>query len=248
MYILYLDESGDPNGWDNQDNFVMGGVAVFEGEVYALNKQLDEIQKSCFPGVSIPLAFHAAEIRSGRGRFRNMSPSEREILLGKVYDIIQFKKFPRLVAFATAIHISAAKSSEQVLHDSFEDICQRFNTFLLRQYKLGHQDKGLLIIDKAHEDSYRHLVADFQGAGTQFGYIGNIVDIPYFAGRRDTRMLQLADFCAYAVYRYYESSMNDTSYFNKVLPRFDRRASGQPPDGLKHIINQPCSCEACHWR
>ena len=51
--------------------------------------------------------------------------------------------------------------------------------------------------------------------------IHNIVDIPYFSASQDTRMLQLADFCVYAVYRYYEK--DNPVYLNKILPRFDRR-------------------------
>jgi len=30
MYLFYIDESGNPNGWDTQDNFILGGVAVHE--------------------------------------------------------------------------------------------------------------------------------------------------------------------------------------------------------------------------
>ena len=32
MYVVYLDESGDPNGWNNnQNHFILGGMAVHEG-------------------------------------------------------------------------------------------------------------------------------------------------------------------------------------------------------------------------
>ena len=33
MYILYLDESGNPEDWSQNRNFVLAGVAVFEGEI-----------------------------------------------------------------------------------------------------------------------------------------------------------------------------------------------------------------------
>ena len=246
MYLLYLDESGDPNGWTAQNHFVLGAVAIHEGQVYQLTEQLGRIQQSFFPGISIPIAFHATDIRAARGRFRDLHQDDRDRLLYDIYQVIHAARFPNLIAFATAIHVSAATSPNQVLHDTFQDICQRFNTFLMRQFKLGHPDKGLLIIDRAHEGRYRELIADFQRSGTAYGYLGNIVDIPYFASRNDTRMIQLADFCAYAVFRYYESG--DTDYFGQILPRFDRRAPRNPPDGLKHITSEPCSCKACSWR
>lgn len=120
------------------------------------------------------------------------------------------------------------------------------NTFLLRQHKAGRTSKGLLIIDQAHQERYRELLREFQISGTKHGYLGNVIDIPYFAGAQDTRMLQLADHCAYATFRYYE--YDDLSHFTKVLPRFDKRGFGLPPDGLKHITRLPCNYAACAWR
>jgi len=76
--------------------------------------------------------------------------------------------------------------------------------------------------------------------------IGNIPDIPYFATGRDIRMLQLADFCAYAAFR--RRNAGDDSLFKRILPRYDRRAPNHPPDGLKHITRLPCKCESCGWR
>jgi len=246
MYLLYLDESGDPNGWDTQNNFVLGGVAVHEGQIYGLAKQLDDIQTSFFPGISVPIIFHATDIAAGKNKFRLLSPEDRGRLLDAIYQIIARAGFPNLIAFATAIDISCVNSPDQVIHDTFQDVCQRFNTFLMRQYKHGHPDKGLLIIDRAHQERYRQLITDFRRSGTQFGYVHNIVDIPYFASRHDTRMLQIADFCTHAVFRRYEKS--DPEYFSKILVCFDKRGPRMPPDGLKHIIRDSCSCEACHWR
>ncbi len=178
--------------------------------------------------------------------FKDLSLSVRHKLLDEIYQLIGGIKFPNLIAFATAIHISSVESSAKVLPVVLEDLSNRFNTFLIRQFKVNRPSKGLLIIDQAHESRYREILSDFQRSGTQHGYLGNIVDIPYFAGRKDTRMLQLADFCAYAVFRYYE--YNDDNYLNQILPRFDRREPSHPPDGLKHFTKKPCSCKACDWR
>ncbi|MEM2904801.1 MAG: DUF3800 domain-containing protein [Candidatus Bathyarchaeia archaeon] len=247
LYLLYLDESGDPTGWQDQKHFVLGAVAVHEGQVWRIAKMLDDVQARYFPDVSIPIAFHAAEIRLGRRIFDDLAPNKREQLLDDLYQVLYASQFPNLVAFATAIHVTCVKSADQALHDTFQDVCQRFNTFLVRLFKSGRPSKGLLIIDEAHEGRYRELIAQFRREGTDYGYIDNIVDIPYFTRLRDTRMMQLADLRAYATFRYYE--YNDRVYFDKVLPRFDRRLPDHPPDGLKHItMRRDCECEACVWR
>jgi hypothetical protein len=248
MYLLYLDESGDPYGWNTQRHFVVGGVAVHEGQVYRLAKALDGIQQTYFPKIKIPLKLHASEIRGGKGpHFKTLTPSVREMLLSDIYDLIYRTRFPKLVAFATGINITAVKDPSRVLSRVFEDLCERFDTLLIRQGKAGLWSKGLLIIDQAHEERYRSLVREFQVSGTRHrAYLGNVIDIPYFAGGSDTRMLQLADHVAYSVFRYFEYA--DDAYFKRVLPRFDKRGPRLPPDGLKHITNELCECAACEWR
>lgn len=239
MYLIYLDESGNHNGWNNnQDHFVIGGIAVHEGQIQRVSNMLDRVQSRFFADISIPIEFHATEIQSGKARFRSFSETQRQDMLDAVYDAIASLEYPHAALFATAMHISAVRNSEQALRDTFEDVVRRVNTFLVRMNRAGNPQKGLLIIDRATstEDKYRTLISEFRGAGAQHGFLGNIVDIPYFSQSSDTRLLQIADFCAYAVFRSYERG--DSQYLNKILPRFDKRAANSPRiDGLKYIAN-----------
>lgn len=248
MYFLYLDESGVPNGWQDQNHFILGGVAVHEGQVAGLANKLDDIQESYFGSLQIPIEFHAGDMKSGNGRWRKIQEETRERMLNEVYDVIGSAAFPTLVAFATALHISKAIDSEtENIRATFEDVCLRFNTFLMRQHKWGNPNKGLLIIDDAHRKHYKDLINTFRRDGVKGTYIGNIVDIPYFSASQETRMLQLVDFCSYAVYRYYEK--DDSTYLNKILSRFDRRDKFHPADGLKHMTKIfTCECLDCSWR
>lgn len=246
MYMLYIDESGDIRSWEH-DHFVIAGIAVHEGQVTRLSRKLDDIQKEFFPYQQIPLAFHATDLHAGRGQFASLSPEKRSALETSIYSCISSEHYPFLVAFATATHVSHASTQTQVLYDTFQDVLSRFHVLLGRQFQHDQPNKGLLIIDQAHKEDYRELIANFRHEGTRWqGVLEHIIDIPYFAGRRDTRMLQLADFCAYAVFRYYV--YHDRSCFDHVLPRIDRRGPQNPPDGLKHYTRLPCQCEACSWR
>jgi len=247
VYLLYVDESGDPNGWSNQANFVLGAVAIHEGQVFGLTKQLDGIQQKYFPATTIPIPFHAEEISSGHGRFKSFDKVTRQSILHDVYDVIAKMSFPNLVLFAACVDDTALPSIAETLDVVLTDISSRFNIMLVRQFNYGAPNKGLMIVDQAHEDQYRKLVAGFQTKGSKYGLLTHIVDIPYFATRKDTRMLQLADFCAYAVFRYYERK--DATYLEMILERFDRRSLRSPPEGLKHITQRPaCQCVACSWR
>lgn len=251
MYIVYLDESGVPNGWNNnQDHFVLGGIAVHEGQIWRISEALNKIQSKFFPDISTPIKFHATDINSGKPTpFRELPKNQRQDLLQDVYNLISGIEYPKAVLFATAMHRTAVRNSDQVLRDTFEDVVQRVNTFLVRLNNAGNPQKGLLIIDRATstECKYRTLITEFRNAGTQYGYLGNIVDIPYFSQSSDTRLLQIADFCAYAVFRYYVRE--DHRFLDKILHRFDKRSvDSSRIDGLKHIISHDCSCRACAAR
>lgn len=247
MYLFYMDESGDPSGWNTQDNFILAGIAVHEGQIRRLSGDLSTVQRRFFPDISVPLEFHAQHVFSAKGKFRNMAPKQRTDLLHAAYSVIANAGFPNLLAFISAIHVSAVTSPPQALRDCLEDICQRFNTFLVRQFNAGHPDKGLLIMDRSGRESrVRELMAEFAGQGTEERYLGNIVDVPYFADSRHTRMLQLADLVAFAGGRYFNS--HDDKYLQIILPRVDRRSPTGHPVGLKHIIGTGhcCSCIALH--
>ena len=247
MYLFYIDESGDPFAWDQNDNFVLAGVAVHEGQVRKLSRQIDDIQNRYFPAIKVPIEFHASIIHSGKDRFRRIEENIRKEIMDSIYDIIYTAGFPSLIVFASAIHVSKVTNGQQALKDCLEDICQRFNTFLMCQFKAGFKDKGLLIMDKSGRDArIREIMEEFDQSGTRHGYLGNIMDVPYFADSKHTRMLQIADFTAFAFGRYLNSS--DRTFFDKICQRIARPSKLEDRVGFKHLIanNHTCACEALH--
>jgi hypothetical protein len=245
MYLLYLDESGGPNSWTIQNHFVLGGVAVHEGQIRTLAEKMNAIQKKHFPQINVQLPFHATDIREGIGRYRAVPRDEREQILREVYQVIKSADIPVAVAFAVALNINSVQNPTQVLHDTFEEICSAFNNFLIWEYRAGFPNKGLLIIDEHRVGEYRQLLEGLLQRGTKYGYLGNIMDIPYFAHCPETRMLQLADFVANAVFRYYEKT--DTYYFGIIMPCFSRRPTDQKIYGLRHITaDHSCGCGGAH--
>ncbi len=247
MYVLYLDESGDYSNWSENNNFVLAGVAIHEGQIGTLSRALDQIQDKFFPGIRATIPFHAVDIAKGKTKmYRELGVKKQGELLGELYRTVGTQAFPNLIAFGTCFHISAYKAGTHVLDIVFENIVSRFNTFMVRQYNYGHPTKGLIIIDQAHEKKYRELFQSFRESDTEYGAVNNVVDIPYFAGGVNTRMIQVADLVAYSIYQYYEH--NNPRYFDQVSDRFDRRGPREPPDGLEHMTARECQCLACNWK
>jgi hypothetical protein len=74
MHLLYVDESGNSDGKEDK-YFVLGGVAVFEREVYWINEQVNAIAAKYFPDTEIE--FHAQAIASHREEPWHSCPTER---------------------------------------------------------------------------------------------------------------------------------------------------------------------------
>lgn len=249
MYLFYVDESGDPNSFAaGQKNFVLGGVAIHEGQVRTFTEALDAVQEEVFPTLQFRLEFHASEINAGIERFR-IGRECQDALLDAVYGVIEGAWFPNLIVFITAIHESAVTSPQQALRWCLEDICERFNLFLVRQCNAGYVSKGLLIMDKSGRwQRVREFMEEFERHGTTHGYLGNIVDVPYFGDSEHTRMLQLADLVAWAGGRYF--NRYDDKYLDKIWDRLDRVGDTGRLVGLKHITGDTyhCQCRACGVR
>lgn len=243
MYILYLDESGDPTTWQSQENFVIAGVGIHESQITTLGNNMDTIREKYFPNVAFPIEFHAVDIRNGVGIFRSLHPAMREQILCDLYQSLANTKFPNLTIFGSVINVDSAKNPPQARHDTFEEVISGFNSFLVMSHRLGHTNKGLVILDRNREEQYRRLLDDFKKEGTKYGYLANIIDIPYFARARHTQMLQYADLCAYALFRHYER--HHSTYLDLILPRIYRNVDGRM-FGLKHITKaKPCDCVSC---
>jgi len=69
LYILYLDEYGNPDDWSQNRNFVLAGVAVFEGEIQRFTDAVDSVQSTFFPQVTTPFEFHAGHMNKGKARW-----------------------------------------------------------------------------------------------------------------------------------------------------------------------------------
>ncbi len=245
MYILYIDESGNPDEPADK-HFVLGGVAVFERAVHFLSAALDAIQTTHFPGAP-PIEFHASQIRSGKGFWRDIDRTKRETLLREIAKTVASAKGVKL--FSAVIEKSDAVYGEDAVRFATEQMCKRFDTMLVRHFKDKPADpqRGLLVFAESHyEQRARLWVKDFRRLGTQWGVLRNLCDIPYFASTRETRMLQIADFVAYAAYQFYERS--DDSLISPMLHRFDRK--GGTIHGLFHgtKARPSCVCPACKSR
>ncbi|MBC7220394.1 DUF3800 domain-containing protein [Candidatus Bipolaricaulota bacterium] len=242
MYILYIDESG--NERDPSDRFfVLGGAAVFERQTYYLTQALDKLQQQLIPG-SPPMRFHAADMRSGSKEWRQVPGSTREALLcgiGQVLLRIATQRHPGLVTLGAAIEKSDSLHGESAVQRATEEICRRFDIFLMRRRNEAHDtQRGLIVFSKGRFDARVMLwVRAFRELGTTWGVLRNLADIPYIAEMAESRLLQAADFVSHAVFRLYER--RDPTLIRYLLPAFCEKDGTL--HGLVHVRSHGGRCE-----
>jgi len=130
----------------------------------------------------------------------------------------------------------------------FEEVVNRFDLMLQRILRDGNEpQRGLIVIA---ESSYRQnlelLARRIATQGHRWGETRSMADIPYFAPAKSTRLLQLADFVANAVFGRYERGY--TRNFDQIATRFDQEEGRI--QGLVHLAKDrhSCYCPACVQR
>jgi hypothetical protein len=252
MHILYLDDSGSPHN-ANEEYFVLGGVCVPERSLRWLSYELEKLVQTLTDAPE-DVELHAVDIFGGRtGIWREMRERPARITVIKQVLSVLDKAYPDVITFACAIH--KASFTGDPVRQAFEEISSRFDRYLKRlngaqavKERREEEHRGLIVMDKStYETSLQGLAATFRQEGNRWGqYLTGICEVPLFVDSKSSRIVQLADHVAYAVFRRYNAS--DLTYYNCIEGRFDQE------DGVIHGLvhrkprNQLCTCPACLTR
>lgn len=241
MYLLYLDESGQHGG----DYFVLAGAAIFERKTYWVANEFDQKQTQYFPEYDTPIEFHASPLRAGYDApWDKYEKSVRYQIINEIYEVIADND---LTLFAVAIERSWLNDGRDEYSFALESLMKRFDDFLRDIYRqTGQPERGLMIIAESEyrrriESIARKLVTE---KTTKWGDIYNMAELPLFTSAANSRCLQLADFCANAVYGRYQYGY--ARHFDTIAGQFAKADSGDIY-GLTHFSrsHKTCMCPAC---
>jgi len=231
MYVLYLDESGNESDPSDR-HFVLAGVAVFERQIHYLSEAVDDLQNKHLPGYE-PIPMHASPMRKGKDFWRKVPQTKRLEMVRAMGSVLSAADKRGCVLFAVAVEKSAVLHGEDAVQLAVEEICGRFNMFLSRLHREGNTQRGFLVFAEGRfHQRARTWVRTFRRRGTKIGAIRNFAeDLPYSASANDSRMLQLADHVAHAVFLKFERG--DGTLFDEIRNCFDQH-DGRV-HGLKHV-------------
>lgn len=250
MYLLYIDGSGSVKN-PNENYFILGGISVFERQIFHLIKSIDEFVESLGLGPPEEIELHASVIANGKAKPWKGVPRKKrlQIIEEALATILPNHRSCKL--FAVAVHKEQRAPNDPVEY-AFEEICNRFNLQLHRVYNRERASegaqRGLVLMDKSenYESALQNLARKFRIQGTRWGNLRNMAEVPLFVDSEASRIVQIADLVAWAVWRRYE--YQDTRYFDKIVSHFD--SEGGVLHGLVHMRpnGENCLCPACMSR
>jgi len=229
VYLLYVDESGaatDPT----QKHFVLAGVAVFERQSHWVEQELNDIASRFNQHDPYSIELHGSPMRSGKGQWNRIKRDERFRAIADALKngvLLQHKRMSGMRLFGAVINKSSISGEDPVVH-AFENITIRFDQFLKRLHnKNRNTQRGIMLFDKSTtEQRIQTLAREFKYTGHKWGKTNNYAEVPVFLDSKASRLIQLADLVAYALFRFYEHG--DAMFYDIIKDCFDFEG------GVKH--------------
>jgi len=250
MYLLYLDESGQPKGHGpgSSKYFVLAGAALHEQDCDPLSRSIESLQARLLP--SHPeLELHATDMWAGRKEWARVPISDRRELLRAVFHHIGTWTSPRGGApllFAAAVEKASFRGID-LIERAHEEVFAKFNSCVTRYHLAGDSHRALVIADdSSYEKLMQSLLPKWKRQGSRIGRMHSFIEVPLYVNSKASRLVQVADFVAWGTWQYYENRVQ--TFIQDINGRFD--ADNGVQHGLVHlqIGHRSCVCVACNSR
>ncbi len=251
MYFFYLDESGERNPAVKKDEpFAMLALGLHEYQwrhfEATLNARKLVLIQSVFDrtGIRLDLAdaeVHSVDIRIPQRRarhpfLRHLTDNELNGLTDLYYSQLEARHFTIMAIVVDKACLLDYMDKEKVTRKVYELLLERAESFIAVEH--GKQ-QAIFVLDNTSKELNRSIAmkhAYFQRTQTSAGIrLKHVVEMPFFVESYLSNGVQLADLCAYNVYRAFRSSNEKYPDFQKLLPYFYKSKLTPPEkiDGLK---------------
>jgi len=244
MYFIYVDESGnrdvqltgtraDGMGYKKDWLYVLSGVSLFHEKwykfEYKINQKKIELMERIYRDDNVRLELADTEVKSRwlripgeRARHPFLSRlTDRELQeLAELY--LSQPRYHSMRIFGVVVdkrHLHPYMNSDRLHRKAYELLIERVEWFIKNQHP---KHRALMIVDNTSRQMNRSLAMKhsyFQREGTSSGSrIGHIVELPLFVESYLSNGVQLADLCAYNIYRAFRDGDLDYQYFTRIAP------------------------------
>ena len=253
MYLMYVDESGDPGLVGSPTRyFSLTGLVIHE---LRWNEYLDRLidfrrrMRNQF-GLLMREEIHAAHFINRPGELVRIKRNDR---LSMIRMLINELAAMQDISIINIVVDKEGKDQEyDVLIRAWEALIQRFsNTLSHRNFNgpANPDERGIIVPDNTDAKTIQNLLRKmrkYNPVPNQFGggyrnlQVTNLVEDPYFKDSRDSYLIQAADVVAFALYQKlapssYIKKKSAHNYFNKLEAVLCKVASTRDPDGIVRL-------------
>jgi hypothetical protein len=250
MYLLYIDESGDPGPKGVGDHFVLTGIIVHESrwqECFRLIKDLRITLREQYE-IRRNQELHGNKNIAGRGALwgRRWTVQERVRLFQLVVETVTQMPGVRTVNVCvckTASHFHD-KRGHHVHEAAWTLMLQRFHNFIEHQTRASIAECGMVIHDSGHEVEIRKLMRKLRvfnpvpsrfGGGARNIPLVTLIEDPVPRDSYHAQFIQMCDYLAYSLLRR-EEPMDKypelSAVFQITAPVILGEASRSDPEGI----------------
>lgn len=221
MHLLYLDESGSVSD-PSQRYFVLAGVAVFERSAHWVEQKLNGVAAQFNPSNPYAVELHGSPMRSGREGWKSWPLPLRLRAIQDALALGVDAFHPKGVRLFGAVIRKDCLLGQDPVEHAFEQLASRFDSYLQRIYaKHNDAQRGIILFDKSStERRIQTLALEFKYSGHTWGKTRNYAEVPVFLDSRASRLIQLADLVAFALFRAYE--FQDPQFLSGIAHCFER--------------------------
>lgn len=225
MYTLYLDGSGTHG---NSPVFILAGIAIHEQDAYYLQQRLTSRLGERLPSGADPRNYeiHATELKSPRkptSEWWGVPVSKRFEILRASYRAL--RSYNCVDAAYPCAYFGAVveKSYPDWEERAWEEVLHKFDEMLTRRgHAQAHHERGIAIHDRSvTERTVQDWAEHWRILSGRIGVLTHLVDVPFFADSKATRLLQAADLICWALWRYYGLQNPDERWIKPLWPMFD---------------------------
>lgn len=246
MYIMYVDESGDPGSVEGASkHYILSGLIVNSKDWSKCLTRLKAFRKSLKEtyDLSVKVEIHASElIRINDIDAYKAIKKDNRIKIMKDFA----SQIPIIFDTCKVVNICIHKESHPLITDyqtmAWSRLISRFDTFMKKD---GNNEQGIIIADDSNEITLRNLLRKmrvYNPIKSRFqGYYNapadNIIEDVFYRGSHNSYFIQTVDTIAHILYRkeYPKGSLRKYGLeilFNRIEPILLKAAAANDRLGI----------------
>lgn len=219
MYMMFVDESGDPgypkdgdwSKWGGSTHFARVGVVLHGLKWRTWNEKLVSFKRN--RGLTWDSEIKASDLRQGRGAFAGWAKDRRDFFLKDLVDRISgAEELTLLGVVIEKKKVDLTRKPRLIKPEvrSLELLLEMYNSFLDEQ----RFKAGVVVLDPTKEqndDNLRYFQSFLQAHSGNLQPL-RIVESTFFAKSHTSNLIQVSDVCTNLLYRFEARGANRAEY------------------------------------